>query len=1090
MWVVSGPFDGIQDGVKEKLLKPGKTYTVGRAKNGQSPIDRLNIDNKAVSHEHLDIIVGPYELDDVSDVQARPTVRMVVRREKDIWVNTPTQRVAKGISYDVESGDEIGVTNKISVYVLWKPIIAVNADGRIKKERLRQVAAESAKLGITVAKSWMDTATHFITQSINMSRRPLHSLMLGVSLVDVQWLDEVFRRGNALSVESGPDEHGVAALESHFVLPSEKDFRPQLAGSEDEDEDVTGWPVELWDADPRRKTMWTGLQFHFFCDDTAPTEWTDQAQLGGATFKSHNFNPELAGDRITDVDDANALFQGIRLSAGKLGKVSGMKSPVVIVVRPSEVIAALGKAIWKAFQEGMQNNGFKYVTPKDVTYAVLKVDATLVDCGLDVQIAPSLERKKLKKNTTMTSATSLPSNVPPTDADEMSITGPVSVTTASTSRIEELPEVSEPAPEPPRPRLLKRRLRSESREPSAAPVPPPPAAAPVVPVAIPEGEEPVKAESVIEPPRPRLLKRRVKTSTIAEVLGLDDSNASIDPRTALAEPAKPAPPLTKSVAIELDTADLPPSTPAQTHAPAVPRTNRLKRRADVLAERTTIPAVPEEVEPREEPALKRYRQLFEGTQRAATAAPLRAIDDSHDDESVLGPTVVEEVTTRKRKSADRDKDSDVEMAESAQPKRRTVGSGVTQQTSESYVEPNLESQLPEQSQVHPGIAHTRTPGVRGAVPGAPDKDTALLDALSQKEKEQPAATTSKSGKGKAAATPIDKEFANMRIAQANEQEEASRRRAEEMRVWEECERNVDVRGNFMVIELVDLVRRNRGHAVRSINPAWGGKPDFKKFKKKLTGPRGPRVQVFADNDDELDYGLGENYWEQKPALGESGAHSGDMSRLKPRVVQDDDSDTPIPQTLKSNRARPAAQTTAIAGPSSRAEPKAKPKPRNRRIAVELSDEFDEDDLSRIKFPGTSAAAGKRRAMPSSARKTNLADFGMRDDDSEEESGRGRSNGICPDEDTFSSKAADEDAVSHMVGQEPSRATPVAALSHMSSLGSASLGVRKPAMPSSSTAKRAKAPPKKVVVIDSDSDGGGFKGFGTKRRKRGAAPPSS
>lgn len=54
------------------------------------------------------------------------------------------------------------------------------------------------------------------------------------------------------------------------------------------------------------------------------------------------------------MDDANALFQGIRLSAGKLGKVPGMKSPVVIVVRPSEVVAALGKTVWKAFQEGMQ----------------------------------------------------------------------------------------------------------------------------------------------------------------------------------------------------------------------------------------------------------------------------------------------------------------------------------------------------------------------------------------------------------------------------------------------------------------------------------------------------------------------------------------------------------------------------------------------------------------------------------------------------------------------------------------------------------------------------------------------------------------
>lgn len=216
-------------------------------------------------------------------------------------------------------------------------------------------------------------------------------------------------------------------------------------------------------------------------------------------------------------------------------------------------------------------------------------------------------------------------------------------------------------------------------------------------------------------------------------------------------------------------------------------------------------------------------------------APLRRVDDSHDDESVLGPTQVTAVATRKRKSADRDKDSDVEMEETAASKRRTIGTGVTQQTSESYVEPNLESfeaHSVQQSQAQrAGVAHTRAPGTRGAAPGAPDKDTALLDALTQKEKEQSTATTTKGKNGKAPAVPIDKEFANMRIAQANEKEEASRRRAEEMRVWEECERNVDVRGNFMVIELVDLVRRNRGPAARSINPAWQGKPDFKKFKK-------------------------------------------------------------------------------------------------------------------------------------------------------------------------------------------------------------------------------------------------------------------
>lgn len=236
-----------------------------------------------------------------------------------------------------------------------------------------------------------------------------------------------------------------------------------------------------------------------------------------------------------------------------------------------------------------------------------------------------------------------------------------------------------------------------------------------------------------------------------------------------------------------------------------------------------------------------------------------------------------------------------------------------------------------------------------------------------------------------------------------------------------------------------------------------------------------------------------DYWEQNGAPSETQTHTGDMSRTKIRTVQDDDSDTPMPQTAKTNRGRPAAPGAPGAGAKPQVELKAKPKPKTRRIAVEDSDDSEQDGLSRIGVPSASAV-GKRRPMPSSGRKMNLADFGMRDDDSvsEGEGSKGRGNGIRPDEDTFTTngRGGDEEAVSNMVAQESVKATPTTALSHMSSLGSASLGVRKPVAQSSSTSKRAKAPPKKVVVIDSDSDGGGFKGFGTKRRKRGAAPPSS
>jgi hypothetical protein len=50
-----------------------------------------------------------------SDSQAKPSVQLVVRREKDIWVGTTTQRVSKGVVHDLEAGVEIGLSNKISI---------------------------------------------------------------------------------------------------------------------------------------------------------------------------------------------------------------------------------------------------------------------------------------------------------------------------------------------------------------------------------------------------------------------------------------------------------------------------------------------------------------------------------------------------------------------------------------------------------------------------------------------------------------------------------------------------------------------------------------------------------------------------------------------------------------------------------------------------------------------------------------------------------------------------------------------------------------------------------------------------------------
>ncbi|KAJ1311369.1 hypothetical protein OPQ81_009862 [Rhizoctonia solani] len=1103
MWVISGPFDGVQEGVKEKLLKPGTTYTVGRAKSGQSSLNRINLEQKAISHEHVEIIVGNYEIDDVSDSQAKSTVQLIVKREKDIMVSN--QRVSKGMVFDLEAGSEISLTNKISIYLLWKPVVVVNADNRVKKERMREIAAAAAKLGVTVSKTWRDNATHFVSPSVNMSRRALHSLMLGIPLVDIKWLEELFRRGNTLTVESEPDEHGVVALESHFVLPAEQDYRPKLIKSDDEDEDITDWPIELWDANPARKTIWNGLQFHFFCDDTAPTEWTDQVQLGGGTFVSHNFNPEYGGEPVATVEEAKNLFQNIRLGAGELNQVPGMLSPVVIVVKPSELIALHGEVIWKIYQEGMKANGFKYITPKDITLAALRMDITSIDCGLET-FEYSIPSAQPPRKSTTSGSSSFPSVIPPSRTGDVSASGLPSVITTSVSEVPELSEhPEEPALEVRRARPLKK-LRPQSREPSATSSPKPTAQE-----SLPEVVEEDKQDLVSEAPRPRasaladrllhtrslllsqLLKRRVKTTTIAQALGLDDSSASITPVIPPDEdPKSPSPrPVSKKLESMKPPSSIFVQESTQTTLPTTSRPNRLKRRADVLAERTAAAPPPMEIDIPEAPALKRYRQLFEGVERAASSVidvdGGSTISAASPSQPLQPPTTTDE--SRKRKSADRDQDDDLNMEDATRVKRRVLASRISQKPGHldqvfSSAQSNLESQAAIQSQLpSTGRAHTRAPGPRGAVPGAPDRDNTLLHALAQTESEPDSATKGAKSKGaKTASGPIDKEFSGMRIAENKEKEDSSCRRAEEMRIWEECERDVNVRGNFMVVELVDLVRRNRGPPARSINPAWEGKPDFKKFKKKATGPRVARVLVFPNIDENLDYGMGDDYWEQKAALGGvRGSSEGPQTNA--RVQDDDDSDIPVPNTAKA-RGRKVTQGLMNSKASVVVEAKTKPRPKPERIAIS-SDESDQDEPDKLKGTSSSLGVGRRRPMVGSARKTNLADFGMRSEDSDSGSGERPQCGARREEQSNggSTRAGDEDAVSHMVEQEYHQMTTTGALSNMSSLGGASLGVRKPTMSSSSVAKPSK--PKKVVVADSDSDGGGFKGFGTKRRRRGA-----
>jgi hypothetical protein len=86
MWVLLGPFDGeagdsgfqsmelsfefdmtmLNHSEEPKLLKPNTSYTVGRKDRA------LLINNKKISHDHCEFVIGPHLVEDV--VSTRPLV--------------------------------------------------------------------------------------------------------------------------------------------------------------------------------------------------------------------------------------------------------------------------------------------------------------------------------------------------------------------------------------------------------------------------------------------------------------------------------------------------------------------------------------------------------------------------------------------------------------------------------------------------------------------------------------------------------------------------------------------------------------------------------------------------------------------------------------------------------------------------------------------------------------------------------------------------------------------------------------------------------------------------------------------------------
>ncbi|KAF9530072.1 hypothetical protein CPB83DRAFT_875297 [Crepidotus variabilis] len=250
MWTLVGPFDGEvagdSDFQKSKLVKPGTSYTVGRK-------DRpLLVNNKKISHDHCDFVVGPHSTEDASIPGQKPTIELVNRNKKDktLLISRKGKDVAAYPSSNepLEDGDVVTLISGITILVKWEPVCVLASAS--KQYSLEDCAA----LGIKLVQTPQISVSHHATAEYVADLRSSASLLSLCQFVRPEWLDELIRLGK---LPRKDNQNKASSLEDRFLLPSETKYRPEFSSSLH----PTLKNLNVWQPNEERVGLFRGLRF-------------------------------------------------------------------------------------------------------------------------------------------------------------------------------------------------------------------------------------------------------------------------------------------------------------------------------------------------------------------------------------------------------------------------------------------------------------------------------------------------------------------------------------------------------------------------------------------------------------------------------------------------------------------------------------------------------------------------------------------------------------------------------------------------------------------------------------------------------------
>ncbi|CAO3660171.1 unnamed protein product [Umbelopsis ramanniana] len=229
---------------QQRLLYPGKTYTVGR----RDSIITIE-DDKSVSRKHATIVVESIDYETSLQNVLNPSKRcsVTVRDEGAKYgTSVNTSKVSPHQPHELRDNDLIKFGTLTSLWRLtWFPVVVCCSGLRsTEKEQIYRAALE---LDIKISKAWVsDICTHLYMKEI----RPTEKVLLAIAdlcpIISLSWIERMRENKDSTNFHFPPvEEHQPPLSAVCDNVPERPNFLPM----------------------PRRKTVFTDTTFYVFSEE-------------------------------------------------------------------------------------------------------------------------------------------------------------------------------------------------------------------------------------------------------------------------------------------------------------------------------------------------------------------------------------------------------------------------------------------------------------------------------------------------------------------------------------------------------------------------------------------------------------------------------------------------------------------------------------------------------------------------------------------------------------------------------------------------------------------------------------------------------